>query len=166
MKHLSIAVSNLWNTCVRFLKSYCSGNAQDMYRVFVTYWLLKFPSRWLQLSHLNSLLSNNWQIKQNKYPAMQPYTHTDTHSKAHPAATLGSSTAKTNNPHYIPIYIQHDTTLHSLFISGNCSTCFKRYLHPLSGANTTVSTASCICHTVTATCRYHGNGTTVPTPPR
>jgi hypothetical protein len=24
----------------------------------------------------------------------------------------------------IPIYIQQDATLHSLFISGNCSTCF------------------------------------------
>ena len=35
---------------------------------------------------------------------------------------------------YIPIYIQHDATLHSLFISGNCSTCFGWYLHPSSGA--------------------------------
>ena len=25
---------------------------------------------------------------------------------------------------YIPIYIQQDETLHILFISGNCSTCF------------------------------------------
>jgi len=25
---------------------------------------------------------------------------------------------------YIPIYIQQDATLHTLFISGNCSTCF------------------------------------------
>jgi hypothetical protein len=54
---------------------------------------------------------------------------------------------------YIPIYIQQDATLHSLFISGNCSTCFGWYLHPSSGAHTTVSTASGICHTVTATCR-------------
>jgi hypothetical protein len=52
---------------------------------------------------------------------------------------------------YIPIYvcIQQDTTLHSLFISGNCSTCFGWYLHPSSGAHTTVFTASGICHTVT-----------------
>jgi len=64
-----------------------------MHRVFVTFLLLKFPSRWLQSSHLNSL-SNKWQIKQNKYPAMQPYTH----SKAHPPTALGSSAAKTNNP--------------------------------------------------------------------
>ena len=28
----------------------------------------------------------------------------------------------------IPIYIQQDATLHSLFISGNCSTCFGWYL--------------------------------------
>ena len=43
---------------------------------------------------------------------------------------------------YIPIYIQQDATLHSLFVSGNCSTCFGWYLHPSSGAHTTVSTAS------------------------
>ena len=42
---------------------------------------------------------------------------------------------------YILIYIQQDATLHSLFISGNCSTCFGWYLHPSSGAHTTVSTA-------------------------
>ena len=58
----------------------------------------------------------------------------------------------------IPIYsyIQQDATLHSLFISGNCSTCFGWYFHPSSGAHTTVSTASGICHTVTAICRYRG----------
>jgi len=38
-------------------------------------------------------------------------------------------------------------------LSGKCSTCFRWYLHPSSGAHTTVSTASGICHTVTATCR-------------
>jgi hypothetical protein len=57
---------------------------------------------------------------------------------------------------YIPIYIQQDITLHSLFISGNCSSCFGWYLHPSSGAHTTVSTAPGICHTVTAICRYRG----------
>jgi len=41
-------------------------------------------------------------------------------------------------------------------LSGNCSTCFGWYLYPSSGAQTTVSTASGICHTVTATCRYRG----------
>jgi hypothetical protein len=56
-----------------------------------------------------------------------------------------------------PIYIQHDANLHSLFISGNGSTCFGCYFHPSSGAHTTVSTASGICHTVTATCRYSGS---------
>jgi len=54
----------------------------------------------------------------------------------------------------IPIYIQQDATLHSLFISGNCSTCFGRYPHPSSGAHTTVYTSSDICQIVTATCRY------------
>jgi hypothetical protein len=57
---------------------------------------------------------------------------------------------------YIPIYIQQDAKLHSLFISENCSTCFGWYFHPSSVANTTVSTASGICHTVTAICRYRG----------
>jgi hypothetical protein len=57
---------------------------------------------------------------------------------------------------YIPIYIQQDVTLHSLFISGNCSTCFGWYFHPSTGAHTTLSTASGICHAVTAICRYRG----------
>jgi hypothetical protein len=56
----------------------------------------------------------------------------------------------------IPIYIQQHATLHSLFITGNCSTCFGWYFHPSSGAHTTVSTTSGICHTVTAICRYCG----------
>src|SRR5215475_10377191 len=61
-------------------------------------------------------------------------------------------------PNSIPIYsyIQQDAKLHSLFISGNCSTCFGWYFHPSSGAHTTVSTASGNCHTVTAICRYRG----------
>ena len=42
----------------------------------------------------------------------------------------------------ILIYIQQDATLHSLFISGNCSTCFGWYNHPSPGAQKTVSTAS------------------------
>src|SRR5215475_5800810 len=66
---------------------------------------------------------------------------------------------------YIPIYIQQDATLHSLFISGNCSTFFGWYFHPSSGAHTTISTASGICHTFTAICRYRGGvetGLSVP----
>ena len=59
-------------------------------------------------------------------------------------------------PNSIPIYIQQDATLQSLFISGNCSTCFGWYFHPSSGAHKTVPTASGICHTVTAICRYRG----------
>jgi len=38
-------------------------------------------------------------------------------------------------------------------LSGNCSTCFRWYHHPPSGAQTTVFTAAGICQTVTATCR-------------
>jgi hypothetical protein len=51
---------------------------------------------------------------------------------------------------YIPVYIQQDATLHSLFISANCCTCFGWYFYPSSGEHTTVSTASGICHAVTA----------------
>jgi hypothetical protein len=54
---------------------------------------------------------------------------------------------------YIPIYIQKDATVHSIFISGNCFTCIGWYLHPSSGEHTNVSTAFSINHTVTATCR-------------
>ena len=57
---------------------------------------------------------------------------------------------------YFPIYIQQDAMLHSLYITGNCSTCFGWFFHPSSGANTIVSTASGICHNVTAICRYRG----------
>ena len=64
---------------------------------------------------------------------------------------------------HILILIPKDATLHSLFISGNCSTCFGCYLHPSSGAHTTVSTASGTCQTVTATCRYRGGIGTVDT---
>ena len=50
-------------------------------------------------------------------------------------------------PNSIPIYsyIQQDATLRSLFIFGNCSTCFGWYFHPSSGAHTTVSTDTVIC---------------------
>ena len=58
-----------------------------------------------------------------------------------------------NNTKYIPIYIQQDATLHSLFIFGNCSTCSGCYFHPSSGIHTAISTASDIYHTVTATCQ-------------
>jgi hypothetical protein len=63
-------------------------------------------------------------------------------------------------PNSIPIYIQQNATLHSLFRSGNCSTCFGWYFHPSPGAHSTVSTASGICHTVTAICRYRGRAGT------
>src|SRR5215470_16566499 len=35
-------------------------------------------------------------------------------------------------------------------------TCFGWYFHPSSGGHTTLSTASCICHKVTAICRHRG----------
>jgi hypothetical protein len=35
---------------------------------------------------------------------------------------------------YILLHILQDATLHSLFISGNCSTCFGWYIHPSTEA--------------------------------
>ena len=61
----------------------------------------------------------------------------------------------------IPIYIQQDVALHSSFISVNCSTCFGWYLHPSSGAHTTVSTASGTGQTLTAICRCRGGVETI-----
>jgi len=46
----------------------------------------------------------------------------------------------------------------TLFIlSGNCSTCFRWYHHPSSGAQTTVSTASVISHTWRTPPTAHSN---------
>jgi len=42
-------------------------------------------------------------------------------------------------------------------ISENCSACFGWYHHPSSRAHSTVSTASGICHTLTAICLYRGS---------
>ena len=50
---------------------------------------------------------------------------------------------------YMPINVQKDATIYSLFISVNRSTCFGWYLHPSSGAHVTVSTVSVISKTVT-----------------
>ena len=57
--------------------------------------------------------------------------------------------------HYSNIYPTR-CNVSRFILSVNCSTCFGWYLHPSSGAQTTVSTASGICQTVTATCRYSG----------
>jgi hypothetical protein len=45
-------------------------------------------------------------------------------------------------------------------LSGNCSTYSGWYCHPSSGAQTTVSTASGISHTVNAACLYRGRAGT------
>ena len=56
----------------------------------------------------------------------------------------------------MPIIIQQDATIYSLFISVNSSTCFRWCLHPSSGAHVTVSTASGISQTVTAVMNVTG----------
>jgi len=72
----------------------------------------------------------------------------------------------------IPKYLQHQPVIKDrqstanvyptrcnvtqFILSGSCSTCFGWHQHPPSGAQTTVSTASGTCHTVTATCSYRG----------
>jgi hypothetical protein len=70
--------------------------------------------------------------------------------------TYALERAATGPRNNTPIYIQQDATLHILFISRSCCTCFGWYHHPLSETHTTVSTASGICQAVTATCRYRG----------
>jgi len=63
----------------------------------------------------------------------------------------------------MPIIVQQDATIYSLFISVNRSICLGWYLHPTSGAHVTVSTASGVSKTVTATCRERDwMGTAVP----
>jgi len=53
-------------------------------------------------------------------------------------------------------YISNKCNVTQFILSGNCPTCFGWYFHPSSGLHTTVSTASGVCHTVTATYRYSG----------
>ena len=68
-------------------------------------------------------------------------------------ATIPESQYHTEmNQNYSNIYPTR-CNVTQFILSGNCSTCFGWYLHPSSGAQTTVSTASGICQTVTATYR-------------
>jgi hypothetical protein len=60
----------------------------------------------------------------------------------------------------IPIYIQQNANFYSLLYLETCSTYFGCYLHPSSGAQTTVFTVSRIFHTVAAICRYRGRAGT------
>jgi hypothetical protein len=45
---------------------------------------------------------------------------------------------------------------YTVYLYVETALCFGLYIHPSSGAHTTVSTASGICHTVTDICRYRG----------
>jgi hypothetical protein len=71
---------------------------------------------------------------------------------------------------YTAIYIQQDAALHSLFISGNCSTCFEWYLHPSSGAHTTIYSIWYLLHrscylplsNSSTTAAGSSNGVTIP----
>ena len=56
----------------------------------------------------------------------------------------------------IQIYIQQDAMLHSLFYLETALHVSGGTIHPSSGAQTTVSTATGICHTVIAICSYRG----------
>jgi hypothetical protein len=112
---------------------HCSDIKSRMVRVFVVTWLNAFVCAKFQVLAANDMRTALfWGVTQRVVVIFNVY---------------GSVHRK-----YIPVYIQQDATLHSLFISGNCSTCLGWYLHPSSGAHTTVFTASGICQTVTATC--------------
>ena len=96
-------------------------------------WLWSGQDMKLTIGLSSAELRNSWNFATHlKWPI---YHHST--SCLHDNASLHKGT--------IPIYIQQDATLHSLFISGNCCTCFGWYLHPSSGAHTTVSTASDAC---------------------
>ena len=58
---------------------------------------------------------------------------------------------------YILIYIQQDATLHSSFYLETALHVLGGTITHYLGAQTTVPTASGICHAVTATCRYSGS---------
>jgi hypothetical protein len=104
-----------------------------------------FNSWTVLILYTSKVIQNIWANDKKNYFIIQGYEATDLKKERS-----------------IPIYIQQDATLHSLFISGNCATCFGWYLHPSAGVHTTVSTASGICHTVTATCHNHGGVGTLP----
>ena len=63
----------------------------------------------------------------------------------------------------ILIYIQQEATLHSLFYLETALHVSGLFHHPSSGAQTTLSTASGMCHTVIAT---HSTRKEVSTLPR
>jgi hypothetical protein len=48
----------------------------------------------------------------------------------------------------LPYKSQEGAHVTEFILSDNCSTCFGRYYHPSSGAQTTVTTASCNRYTV------------------
>ena len=56
----------------------------------------------------------------------------------------------------LTLYIQQDATFHSLFYLETALHVSGGNITPSSGAHTTLSTVSGICHTVTATYRYRG----------
>ena len=59
-------------------------------------------------------------------------------------------------------YNQRDATLHNLFISVKCSTCFRGFLRPSSGVQKLYIHHRVLCQTFTATCHCCGrDGTTV-----
>jgi hypothetical protein len=53
-------------------------------------------------------------------------------------------------------YNQQDATLNNLFISVECSTCFRRFLRPSSGAQKLYIKHRVLCQTFSATCHCHG----------
>jgi hypothetical protein len=57
-------------------------------------------------------------------------------------APLQRQSRDTVHREYMPIIIQRDATVYSLYMSVNCSACFGWYLHPSSGAHATVSTVT------------------------
>jgi hypothetical protein len=105
------------------------------------------------------LLWKSWDCSPNSSMIVTGSSNIVTNTRSH-----------THHQEHIQLYLQH------LVCSPNSSTkatgsnkrCDKYHIaYPSLGVHTTVSAASVICHTVTATCRYRGRvGTAVPTFPR
>ena len=120
----SIRAHRMWRHIIRWLEP-------DVSRQCIGLQDLKF----MVISTLENEATYFFAKSGTRHP--MTHRHRDLKSKFDQFNVQGSVHRK-----YILIYIQQDATLHNLFISGNCSTCFGWYLHPSSGAHTTVSTVS------------------------
>jgi hypothetical protein len=118
--------------------------------------------------HLRKETTETSVTKDVKYRTIHRRAHQKGHSTTYKPCTLVRTSTHVlrmrGKEHYIRFSNIFPTRCNvtQFILSGNCSTCVVWYLHPSSGAHTTVFTASVICHTVTAKCSYRGRVGTAP----